>query len=204
VYDRYEVVPQSAARAAAAFQTAALSLAAIRTGTGLGFDGGSNLVAASAAFPAAGARLRQTVRAKIQPNNALQALLERAPFPQAAAQPAGAFLVLDGVSRPKSLTTSARVFLNCVNPSINTPVDDPSYVGSISFFGAHDEAHGQHAEASFIFDAGATMARLSQSGRYKPSDPLDVAVVAFDSRDPRKPSTQEVIKPRSVRVVAAE
>lgn len=48
---------------------------------------------------------------------------------------------------PEASHLAVRVFVNCESPSTKTPITDPSYVGSISFFGQHgerDHGHGQN------------------------------------------------------------
>jgi tyrosinase len=72
-----------------------------------------------------------------------------------------------GVEPPEDPQVTVRVFLNCPYLSAETPVTDPHYVGSFTFFGFHGAhgdgapgAEGEHHTKSFAFDLSGTLARL--------------------------------------------
>jgi hypothetical protein len=125
--------------------------------------------------------------------------------PKSAAVPAKASpeasLVIEGIQQPALTTGALRVFLNCKNPSVTTPIDDPSYVGSVSFFGHAAAGHEGHAKFNFVLDIGSTLERLSALGQYDAKAPIDVSLIAIDSRNPGKPSGGEVLKPEGVRII---
>ena len=71
-----------------------------------------------------------------------------------------------GVEPPQDPQVTVNVFLNCPYLSAETPVTDPHFVGSFTFFGAHehDAAEGDHGEhdtrMSFVLELTETVARL--------------------------------------------
>lgn len=85
-------------------------------------------------------------------------------------------LTLSLSSIPES-TLGARVFLNCAHPSIETPVTDPTYVGSLSFFGG-EHSHGSGKGPSFRLPLDPTIRRLALKGAYTDFSQLSVSVVA--------------------------
>jgi len=102
----------------------------------------------------------------------------RAPAPvQAAGTPR---LTIEGVEEPAQPST-VRVFLNAPGATADTPVTDPHYVGSISFFGSDHVDHGGeggHAGLAHHFDLGPCLDRLGNAGLYSPAtDALDVQLV---------------------------
>lgn len=74
------------------------------------------------------------------------------------------FVILNGVTRPKNPRTNVRVFLNCDYLTPLTPVDDPHYAGSFTFF-TMDHDHGDHtAVQSFAFDITETARAITAAG----------------------------------------
>ena len=75
-----------------------------------------------------------------------------------------------------------RVFLNVKNPTAGTPLSDPGYVGSVTFFdhmaGAAGHAAMGHAGANFHLDASNAVRALKRAGRFNGEARLDVAFVA--------------------------
>ena len=70
-----------------------------------------------------------------------------------------------GVEPPQDQQVTVNVFLNCPYLSAETPVSDPHYVGSFTFFGVHEhDAEGDHGDhdmkKSFAFDLTETVDRL--------------------------------------------
>jgi tyrosinase len=68
-----------------------------------------------------------------------------------------------GVEPPQDPQVTVNVFLNCPYLSAETPVSDPHYVGTFTFFGVHehDAAEGEHdMKKSFAFDLTETVDRL--------------------------------------------
>ncbi|WP_146588835.1 tyrosinase family protein [Puniceibacterium confluentis] len=72
-------------------------------------------------------------------------------------------LVIRGLLPPEDRQTTFRVFLNCDYLSVETPPNDPHYVGSGAFFLASDHAarHG----SDYQFDLAATLDALARAGR---------------------------------------
>jgi tyrosinase len=147
--------------------------------------------------------LNKMVRANIPVSDQLTQVLDA--VPKSATLPEKAFpeasLIIEGVKRPTLATSALRVFLNCKNPSVTTPIGDPSYVGSVSFFSHAAEGHEGHAKFNFVLDITSTLERLSALGQYDPRAPVDVALIAIDSRNPGKPSGGEVLKPEGIRII---
>lgn len=111
-------------------------------------------------------------------------------------------LVLEGVEVPAGRRIALRVFLNCKNPSLASPIDDPSYVGTVSPFGQDHQHHAMPGAAkgvSFALDATETLNRLTAIGSYKPGA-VDVALVVTSS-DPTSAGT--VVRPGKVALVSA-
>ena len=59
------------------------------------------------------------------------------------------YLVIEDVPKPTSPTTALRAFINCASPAPGTSVDDPSYVGTLSFFGGDHAAMAGMGNSSF-------------------------------------------------------
>jgi tyrosinase len=68
-----------------------------------------------------------------------------------------------------------RVFLNCPYLSASTPIDDPHYVTTISFFPQHP---GHDVPMTVLVNGAGTIQRLARLGRPEASAPLDVQVIA--------------------------
>lgn len=83
------------------------------------------------------------------------------------------------VRPPADAHLGVRVFLNASTPGPNTSVDDPTYVGSFTFFG-HDHT-GPSAPgddiSKFAFDATGTVRKLAQAGWATPEANLRVSLV---------------------------
>ena len=97
------------------------------------------------------------------------------------------YLYLEGVTAPTDDSTAYRVFLDCKQPGITTPVSDPTYAGTINFFGA---GHGDHGNAvSFALDVTQTLGKLVSQGVYSANTPIEAAFVPVNVR-----KTEMVIK----------
>lgn len=105
-------------------------------------------------------------------------------------------LQIEGVPQPQSPTVAVRVFLNCNSPSLNTPLDDPSYVGTLAFFAEH---HPRPQGSNFVFDVRDTLARLRATGAYTAGTPIEVALLPYDTADPS--ITLGSIQARQVRLL---
>jgi hypothetical protein len=84
-----------------------------------------------------------------------------------------------------------RVFVNEEKPEANTPIDGPTYLGSVTFFnGAHPaEGHGAppkeaapapaagHAKVSCYFDLDDAIERLVHAGLYQDNEKIQVSLV---------------------------
>jgi tyrosinase len=123
----------------------------------------------------------------MKPNNALndaitrmtEAIAKPAPRPREAVR-----LTLKEIEIPKDLRVRVRVFINCDYLTVDTPLNSPSYVGSISFFGLdHVHDHGDEkagrAQPEFIFDITKTLARLKRSGALKKDGDITVQLLAL-------------------------
>lgn len=112
-------------------------------------------------------------------------------------------LYVEGVEPPKSATVSVRVFLNCRNPGPGVPLDDPSYVGTVGFFGGHDHGNGNGEGVTFVFSLENKLERLRRAGLYADTSKVDVSLVPIDSA--AKPgSGGPALKAARVRLVALE
>jgi len=129
-------------------------------------------------------------------------LIQRIATPTAveAALTAATYLQIENVPRPPVPGIAFRVFLNCKNPSLETPLDDPTYVGTVAFFG---EAHGSEPHSDITFTMNVT-ATLSKIGVYSAGSPIDVAILPVDLANPNRTARAEVLKPGSVRLVGLE
>jgi len=140
---------------------------------------------------------------EVDPTPELERLIDLAARSPASASISAALpevlLVIDGVERPRTPTVAIRVFVNCANPSLATPIDDPSYVGTLAFFADH---HQTERGSSFILDVRDTLTRLRATGAYSSSAKLDVALLPYDTANPKRAAEQ--IKPRSVRFLGLE
>jgi tyrosinase len=133
-----------------------------------------------------------------------------------AERKAGLRLELDGIRRPKS-ALGVRVFVNCPYVSAKTPIDDPHYAGSFTFFG-HTQAghaaagHAGHTaaadEASFALDLSHTLARLGRARRYEGRGPIKVHLVPVPlgrrKASPALAAAAEAIVPKKLRLSYVE
>jgi tyrosinase len=113
------------------------------------------------------------------------------------------YLQIEKVSRPTIPSTAFRVFLNCKNPTLNTPLDDPTYVTTVAFFSG-DHGASSHPDITFTLNVTAALARVVQAGIYSAGVPIDVAILPVDLSNPQRSSPTEVLKPGSVRFVGLE
>jgi tyrosinase len=129
------------------------------------------------------------------------AVLERAIQPAASGpHNADVSLVIEDVTRPQIPSVALRVFLNCKNPSLGTPLDDPTYVGTLAFFGEdHGAAHS--SGSTYSLDVSQTLARTIRAGIYTLQSPIDVSLVPVDLRNPRSAPPGPAVKAEKVRLV---
>lgn len=124
------------------------------------------------------------------------------PAATGTAQDKQAYVVIEDVPTPASPTTSLRVFLNCKSPSLQTALTDPTYVGTISFFGM---GHGGMAEmktTTFSLNISDVLLQVLDSAGYSPNAPVEVGLVAVDLSNPSRVSRQEIIRPGRIQIVA--
>ena len=94
-----------------------------------------------------------------------------------------------GVEPPENPQVAVNVFLNCPYLSAETPVSDPHYVGSFTFFGAHehqDGMEGKHDDMKmeFAFDLTETVYRLQeQESDLESRLTLQLLPVPYEGRD---------------------
>lgn len=191
VYDRYE----------ASESLAAANLPKIEFLGGPGSIQLNQVARAEMGFPSAGVRVGKTMSASLPAGVELSNLLSRVatasarldvPRPQTQ-------LRINGVRPPTNQTVAMRIFLNCRNPSVNTPTDDPSFVQTVSFFGSH---HG--GLYRFSLNAEQTVRRLVAAGQYAPGQPVEVTLIAIDTANPTKLLPNAVVKAEQAVLVAAE
>ena len=142
---------------------------------------------------------------KLATTKELNGVIQRAVKPAAEARNVEVYLYIEDVPAPESGSTAMRVFLNCKNPGIETPLTDPTYVGTICFFGGggHSAAgHGAHSR--FALNITQTLSRVSAAGVYKANTPVDVALVPVDQSNPKRVVESKVVRPGSIRLVGLE
>jgi hypothetical protein len=68
--------------------------------------------------------------------------------------------------RPPRQPRAVRVlfFLNCSYLSTETPLSDPHYVGSLTFFGVHDAGHHMAEQIIASLPLNGTLQRLAEAG----------------------------------------
>jgi tyrosinase len=96
-------------------------------------------------------------------------------------------LIIRDIPVPENQRFSVRVFLNCKDPNARTPIGDPTYVGSFSFFshaqgvgaghGGMEPDAGTPAKATFCFDISDVVRRLERAGQYKAEGEFKVSLV---------------------------
>jgi tyrosinase len=81
-------------------------------------------------------------------------------------QVATAQLKIEGLKAPEDPSTAVRVFLNCDYLSLETPTNDPHYVGSAAFFLARGHGEGDQSEhgLTYVFDLTETIDALRRAG----------------------------------------
>jgi tyrosinase len=105
----------------------------------------------------------------------------------------GIHLLLEGVTRPSEQIISVRVFLNNKEASINTPISDPSYVGTVSFFG-ENHSHELEGGTTFILPVWETLINLGKTGAYKPGSSVEVALVVVGQKGNVALAPDQVVK----------
>jgi tyrosinase len=133
-------------------------------------------------------------------------LLQRVVTPQpgaAAVQTAITYLLVENVPRPSVPNTALRIFLNCKNPSVETPLDDPTYVGTVAFFGGTHGPEG-HSDTTFTVNVTTALSKVVEAGIYRAGKPIDVAILPVDLSNPKRTAPREILKPGSIRLVGLE
>ena len=97
----------------------------------------------------------------------------------------------------KNKTTRLRIFINCDNPSPDTPTGSPSYVATINFFGG-DHGHHEKRGFSFMYDCTATFANLKKTGLYNGAEGIKVSFVPIDTKKGVEPSPLVDVKPEQI------
>ncbi len=86
-----------------------------------------------------------------------------------------------------------RVFLNMPSATQETPIEDPHFAGTFSFFGTHTEnAHHQH-QPQFLVHITDTIQRLRQRGELTETTPISVQLVAVPVKDGFERADAELI-----------
>jgi len=107
------------------------------------------------------------------------------------------FASIDFAQLPANSDFSVRVFLNLPNANSTTPVSDPHYAGSFTFFGTQPSAPaaGEHVhEPRFLVHLTTTIQRLRSSQELKEGTPLSLQLVPVPFADKfEQPNTQLVL-----------
>jgi tyrosinase len=100
----------------------------------------------------------------------------------------------------KNKNTRLRVFINCDNPSPQTPIGSPSFVATINFFGNGHAGHGEEGGdgLNFLYDCTSTFAKLKKSGLYDGSNNIKVSFVPIERKNSKEPSVLGDVKPKRV------
>jgi hypothetical protein len=127
-----------------------------------------------------------------------------ASVPPSSPRTVDTYLVVSDVPKPAKPSTAFRVFLNCKDPSLKTPLDDPTYAGTIAFFGNSRSMPGHETEPTFSLNVTDVLTRVSRAGAYSAGSPIDVAILPVDLLDTSRISQTEVLRPGRVALVAVE
>lgn len=83
-------------------------------------------------------------------------------------------LTVVGVDPPAGPAMGVRVFINHPRADLDTPLEDPHFVGAFAFFPA--DAPG---DQNFLLDPVPALRRLRAAGKWNSEEPLTVTLVAF-------------------------
>jgi tyrosinase len=134
-----------------------------------------------------------------------QALAYRPDRPDAKKYRRYVWAALRDIEQPLDATTRLRVFCNCHELSSRTRLNDPSYVTSVSFFGAGHAGHGAEGDgvvgtpagSSVYFDLTQALARMDHPQGLR-SDRLTVQILPNCANSEANVSN---VRPRRVEVV---
>lgn len=110
-------------------------------------------------------------------------------------------LRIGGVKPPADPETALDVYLNCQKLNPATPITDPSYVGTCTFFdhGRHAGHAGHNDELTFSFDLSPDLARLYGDRPLRADEQLQVGIVA------RKPARAgEAFSPAAITPISPD
>jgi tyrosinase len=94
----------------------------------------------------------------------------------------GVHLRLQGVRRQAATNIALRVFVNNQKADTATSISDPTYVGTVSFFG-DDHQHGAGGGATFILPVWDALSRLYAAGALTELATIDVTIVVVRSEN---------------------
>jgi hypothetical protein len=135
----------------------------------------------------------------------LNRVIQKAVKPAGVSRNAEVYLYIEDVPLPESSSIALRVFLNCKNPTPETLPTDPTYVGTLCFFGAGAHAGAGHVTTSrFAMNVTRTLSRVSAAGVYKANTPVDVALVPVDQSDAKRVLVSKAVRPGRIRLVGLE
>jgi len=109
------------------------------------------------------------------------------------------FLLVGDIPLPPESITALRIFLNTTNPTLDTSLDDPGYVGTFSLFGDRSPQHAHNS--SFLIDLRSNLPELQKASRYSPDTPLDVSILPIDANDLNLVRAGTTVRPRKIELV---
>ena len=199
IYDRYETPVRASLRpSASSLRTAMLGTGAVTSAAGVRQVEGGRLAGREVTLGTA-----QQFQLAVSPD--FVPLIQKGVSSSAVetVQTTATYLVIENVPRPSAEGTALRVFLNCKNPSLETSLDDPTYVGTVAFFGGAHEL-GLHPDTTFTIDVTTALTKVVRAGIYSVGAPIDVAVLPLDLANPNRIAQDEVLKPGGIRLVGLE
>ena len=147
------------------------------------------LIAAWTATPGAAACADQSMAGNLvplgeaaEPQPTLTLALGEAAGNESVGGPGTLDVRLADVTVEGSSVTGFRVFVNAPDAGAATPIDDPTYVTSFSFFPAPEEGS---AAGSFVVDIGPALTKLAAQGEDRLEAPLTVTLVPIGAEDAR-------------------
>ena len=108
-------------------------------------------------------------------------------------------LKLKGIKPPQNEDFFVRIFINCPYLTKDTPINDPNYVGSFTFFGTDHDGHKMSGmELEYIFDITKKYENLSKNNSFVREEMnVQLIPVPFDKNS----EIEYNIEPKEVEIV---